>query len=60
MWTFADMFAALTKSGLVVEHLGEHPESYRNAFPKLAAIYRGRFPQTFTMLARKPRGPGEP
>jgi len=55
MWNFADIFSALRGAGLVVEHLGEHPEGYWNAFPVLADVYRGRFPLTFSMLARRPR-----
>ena len=60
MWPLGDIFGALSAAGLVVEQLGEHAESYWNAFPRLAEVYRGRIPQTFTMLARKPRPGGTP
>lgn len=56
LWTLADVFGALTGAGLVVEHLGEHPDAYWDAFPNLDAESRARIPQTFTMRARRPRG----
>jgi SAM-dependent methyltransferase len=53
LWNLADVFGALRGAGLWVEHLGEHAESYWDAFPALEQRHRGLFPQTFSMLARR-------
>ena len=55
-WTLAQIHQALVGAGLVVERLGEHPESYWHAFPNLPDEVRGTIPNSFTILARKPRG----
>jgi hypothetical protein len=34
--------------------MGEHPEPYWEEFPHLKAELRGRIPNTFSLLARKP------
>lgn len=54
LWTIADIFNALTRSGLVVETIGEHPEPFWDEFPNLRPEYRGRIPSTFSMKARRP------
>ncbi len=54
LWTIADIFQALIEAGLVVEHLGEHPDEYWSAFPKLSGEDRRRLPMTFSLIARKP------
>lgn len=54
-WTLGEIFAALRRAGLVVEHLGEHPEPYYDAFPRLPRELQRRIPQTFSLLARRPR-----
>lgn len=54
LWTIADVFQALVKAGLVVEYLGEHPDEYWSAFPKLNAQDKSKIPMTFSIVARKP------
>lgn len=54
VWTIADVFSALHRAGLSVEHLGEHPDQYYDPFPALEPKLRGTMPLTFSMLARKP------
>ena len=54
LWPISDVFQALTRAGLVVDHLGEHPDPYWEEFPRLKAELRGRIPNTFSLLARKP------
>lgn len=56
LWTLADVFQALVATGLVVEHLGEHPDEYWDAFPRLEPSEKAKIPLTFTILARKPVG----
>jgi SAM-dependent methyltransferase len=46
---------ALLRAGLVLEHLGEHPVDYWPAFPEVPDDVLRRLPQTFSLLARKPR-----
>ncbi len=52
-WTLMDIFNAITRAGLVVEYLGEHPDPYWEVFPNLRPELRGRIPLTFSLLARK-------
>lgn len=56
LWTFAELFGALTRAGLQLLHLGEHPEPYWDAFPNLPPDQLRRIPQTFSLLARRPPG----
>ena len=53
-WTLANIFTALTRAGLVVVHLGEHPEPFWDEFPNLKPELQGKIPNTFSILARKP------
>ncbi len=53
LWTFADLFAAITDAGLRIVHLGEHPEPYWDPFPNLPDHLQCRIPQTFSILARQ-------
>jgi SAM-dependent methyltransferase len=55
-WTLGAIFTALRRAGLVIEHLGEHPEGFYADFPYLRPELRGRLPMTFTMMARRPKG----
>jgi len=48
-----DIFNALTRAGLVVEYLGEHPDPFWELFPNLRPELHGRVPLTFSLLARK-------
>ena len=52
-WNLMDIFNALTRAGLHVEYLGEHPDPYWELFPRLRPELVGRIPLTFSMLARK-------
>jgi len=52
-WTLMEIFTALTRAGLTVEILGEHPDPYWDIFPNLKPELRGIIPLTFSMLARK-------
>lgn len=53
LWTIAHIFQALVRAGLSVEHLGEHPDEYWPAFPKLADQEKAKLPMTFSIIARK-------
>lgn len=53
LWTFAEIFTALRRAGLELAHLGEHPETYWDAFPHLPDDQVRRVPQTFSLLARR-------
>lgn len=55
LWTLADVFQQLRAAGLDIEHLGEHPDEYYEVFPQLPVEERRRIPQTFSLLARRPR-----
>jgi SAM-dependent methyltransferase len=54
LWPLASIFQALSGAGLVVEHLGEHPDPYWDAFPNLGAEQACRMPLTFSLRARRP------
>ena len=53
LWPIASVFQALTRAGLAVVHLGEHPEPYWDVYPKLKPELLGKVPLTFSILARK-------
>ena len=53
LWTIADVFQALMKAGLAVEYLGEHPDEYWSAFPKLDDYEKSKIPMTYSIIARK-------
>jgi SAM-dependent methyltransferase len=55
-WNLMEIFNALSRAGLIVEYLGEHPEPYWDIFPNLKPELRGIIPLTFSMLARKKAG----
>lgn len=54
LWNISSVFSALTAAGLVVEHIGEHPEGYWEVFPNLKEELVGKVPLTYSMKARKP------
>ena len=54
LWPVSSVFQSLRKAGLVVEHFGEHPETFWDTFPNLQPELMGRIPMTFSMVARKP------
>jgi SAM-dependent methyltransferase len=53
-WTLAQIHQALVDTDLIVERLGEHPESYWPAFPNLTDEVRSTIPNSFTIVSRKP------
>lgn len=55
IWTFQDLFGALMGAGLTIVHLGEHPETYWDAFPEVPVEEQRRIPQTMSILARRDR-----
>jgi SAM-dependent methyltransferase len=54
-WIPSEVFGAFVAAGLTVEHFGEHPDDYHEAFPNIPKEQRKQVPHTFSMLARKPR-----
>lgn len=54
LWNLMTIHNALVQAGLVVEYLGEHPETYWDGFPNLKPELLQRIPQTFSIKARKP------
>lgn len=54
LWTLADVFTALRRTGLIIEKLGEYPDAYWEEFPRLKPELRGKIPNTFAIMARKP------
>ena len=54
LWTLAQIHQALVDTGLIVERLGEHPESYWPSFLNLRDEVRRTIPNSFTIVARKP------
>jgi SAM-dependent methyltransferase len=54
LWKLADVFNTLVGAGLNVTYLGEHPDAYWDAFPKLSPEEKAKIPMTFSVLARKP------
>jgi SAM-dependent methyltransferase len=53
LWTIAEVFHALRETGLSIESLGEHPEPYWDAFPRLTEKLREKLPMTFSVVARR-------
>lgn len=56
LWPISTIFHALTNTGLIIEKLGEHPESYWDYFPNIKPGFQGLIPLTFSIKARKPLG----
>lgn len=55
-WTLADVVTALLSEGLVLDHLGEYPEPFwQPALPDSPAAWSGNLPNTFSVLAHRPR-----
>jgi SAM-dependent methyltransferase len=53
VWTLADLVVSLRHAGLTIEHLGEHRETYRDAFSNLRPELQGRIPLTFSVVAKR-------
>jgi SAM-dependent methyltransferase len=54
LWPLSAVFQALRRAGLVIEHLGEHPDQYWHNFPNVRPELVGRIPMTFSLMARRP------
>ncbi|GGU82125.1 class I SAM-dependent methyltransferase [Lentzea flava] len=52
--TLAEIVTAVLGAGLELRHLAEHPEPFWRWGDLDAAAWRGRLPNTFSLLARKP------
>lgn len=53
VWTVSEVINALIGAGLVIDRFEEHPEKYWDEFPHIPESQRTRFPNTFSILARK-------
>jgi SAM-dependent methyltransferase len=54
-WTLGDIVNSIIKVGLMLEHLGEHPEPFwRPQSSPNAAAWNGELPNSFTLIARRP------
>lgn len=53
LWKVSDVFNALTRAGLSVTYLGEHPDEYWDAFPKLGPEDKAKVPMTYSLIARR-------
>ncbi|MCI0662056.1 MAG: class I SAM-dependent methyltransferase [Acidobacteria bacterium] len=54
LWPVSEVFQALRRAGLNIEHFGEHPDKYWEYFPNLRLELAGKIPMTFSLLARRP------
>jgi SAM-dependent methyltransferase len=52
-WTLGEIITALADAGLTVVSLTEHPEPFWQPGDIDAAAWRGRLPNTYTLLARR-------
>jgi SAM-dependent methyltransferase len=52
-WTLGEIVNALVAAGLQLQHLAEHPEPFWRWGDLDAAAWRGRLPNSFTLLAAK-------
>lgn len=50
-WNLGDIVSAVVRAGLPVAHLGEHPEPFWRMGEVDAAAFRGRLPNTFSLIA---------
>ncbi|MFI6096193.1 class I SAM-dependent methyltransferase [Lentzea sp. NPDC051213] len=53
--TLGEIINAVLGAGLELRHVAEHPEPFWRQGGVDAAAWRGRLPNTFTLLARKPQ-----
>jgi SAM-dependent methyltransferase len=53
-WTVGQIINAVTEAGLEVLHVGEYAEPFWWPHGIRAAAWRGRLPNSFTLLARRP------
>jgi len=52
-WTIADTVSAISKAGLKVEFLHEHPFNFWPLFDEISPLQDGLVPQSFSLLATK-------
>lgn len=52
-WTLGQIISAVISAGLTVLHVAEHPEPFWHPQDVAAAAWRGRLPNTFSMLAQR-------
>ncbi|MEV6350111.1 class I SAM-dependent methyltransferase [Actinoplanes sp. NPDC051851] len=53
-WTLGRTVTALIRAGLEIRHLAEYPEPFWRMGEVDAAAFRGRLPNAFALLARRP------
>ncbi|MGZ6309553.1 MAG: class I SAM-dependent methyltransferase [Bdellovibrionota bacterium] len=53
-WPVSAVISALLKAGLMLEAFEEHPDKFWDEFENLPEDLRTRFPNTYSVLARKP------
>jgi len=53
-WPVSTIINSLLRSGLTLEYFGEYPDAYWLEFPNLPETLRTKFPNTFSLLFRKP------
>jgi SAM-dependent methyltransferase len=54
LWKMSDIVNAVVSAGLALVRLEEHPDAFWDEFPRLSDDARRRFPNTFSLLARRP------
>lgn len=54
LWRLGDVVQALLGAGLVLDHLGEHPQRYWDNYSALSEDVRAKLPMTFSVMAHKP------
>lgn len=53
-WTLGEVVTAVVTAGLEVRYLAEHPDPFWRPDEVDAAAWRGRLPNTYTLLCRRP------
>ncbi len=53
-WTVSAVIMSLINAGLVLDRFEEHPEKFWDEFANLSDELRQRFPNTYSVVARKP------
>jgi SAM-dependent methyltransferase len=54
-WKMSDIINAVIGAGLSIGRFEEHPDTFYESYPKLPDDIRRRFPNTFSLLAERPR-----
>jgi SAM-dependent methyltransferase len=53
-WTLGQVVNAVVRAGLLIKHLGEHPEPFWKMGEMEAAAWQGQLPNTFSLVAGPP------